>query len=367
LSAKRDVVDLFTKSAGVSNHASSNSPALIAALGWDAQVGHFASPYSAGSAYVLLHHVLGETNGKPGVWGHAIGGMGAITQAMAAEARLRGVEIFTGSPVARVNVQQAGGRVRVDGLTLADGRVVPARTVAANVHPKLLYQRLVPRDALDAADADFAQRIDRHANGSGTLRMNLALDALPNFTAASGHHAQAHHGAGIVIAPSLKYMETAYAQARAQGIPEAPIVELLLPSTLDDSLAPPGKHVATLFCQHFNPALDWDTHKAAAAQKVLDTVEAVAPGFKQSILAQDVLTPLDLEREYGLIGGDIFHGRLTLDQLFAARPVLGAANYRQPIKGLYLCGAGAHPGGGVTGAPGHNAAQVILKTLRAIG
>jgi phytoene dehydrogenase-like protein len=196
--------------------------------------------------------------------------------------------------------------------------------------------------------------------------MNLALSELPDFLCQPGTHAQPHHGAGIVLAPTLGYMVQAFQNAQSMGIPKAPIVELLLPSTLDGTLAPPGAHVATLFCQHFDPTLDWDARKAEAAQRVIDTVNAVAPNFSHSIIAQEVLTPLDLEREYGLVGGDIFHGRLSLDQLFAARPVLGAAAYRQPIKGLFLCGAGAHPGGGVTGAPGHNAAQAIIASLRAV-
>jgi phytoene dehydrogenase-like protein len=198
--------------------------------------------------------------------------------------------------------------------------------------------------------------------------MNVALAELPDFTSAPGKHAQPHHSAGIIIAPSLQYMERAYFDARTHGYSSDPIVEMLIPSTIDASLAPPGKHVASLFCQHFDPVLpggrSWDDAKEAAADAVVDTVNRCAPNFKASILARKILWPLDLERDFGLIGGDIFHGALTLDQLFSARPVLGYADYRSPVKGLYLCGAGAHPGGGVTGAPGHNAAREILRDLR---
>jgi phytoene dehydrogenase-like protein len=183
--------------------------------------------------------------------------------------------------------------------------------------------------------------------------------------------AQAHHGSGIIIAPSLAYMERAFFDARLHGWSRAPIVEMLIPSVVDDSLAPPGMHVASLFCQHANPRLgdalpghSWDDHRDEVADLMIDTVNGVAPNFRQSVLARRVLSPLDLEREFGLIGGDIFHGALALDQLFSTRPVLGNADYRMPIKGLYLCGSGAHPGGGVTGIPGRNAAREIIKDAR---
>ena len=170
------------------------------------------------------------------------------------------------------------------------------------------------------------------------------------------------------MAPSLRYMEHAYFDARTGGFSREPIVEMLIPSTVDSSLAPPGKHVASLFCQHFDPNLpngkSWDDVKESAADAIVETVNRYAPNFKSSILSRGILSPLDLEREFGMIGGDIFHGALTLDQLFSARPVLGYADYRSPVRGLYLCGAGAHPGGGVTGAPGHNAAREILRDLR---
>ena len=361
---QRDVLELFTKSAGEILDRWFESEPIKAAFGFDAVVGNFQSPYAQGSAYVLLHHVFGEVNGERGQWGHAIGGMGAITQAMARECIARGVTIRTHAPVRRVLVEQG----RATGIELEDGTAIAARRVVANVNPKVLFERLVDREHLDD---DFRTRIDGYRCGSGTFRMNVALSSLPDFKCLPGSSAQPHHGSGIIIAPSLAYMERAYFDAKLLGWSRAPIVEMLIPSVVDDSLAPAGMHVASLFCQHANPRLGdalpghtWDAHRDEVADLMVDTVNAVAPNFKQSVLGRRVLTPLDLEREFALTGGDIFHGALALDQLFAARPVLGNADYRMPIKGLYLCGSGAHPGGGVTGIPGRNAAREIIRDAR---
>jgi phytoene dehydrogenase-like protein len=364
LAERRDLLDLFTKSAGDLLDRWFESPAIKAAFGFDAVVGNFASPYAAGSAYVLLHHVFGEVNGKRGQWGHAIGGMGAITQAMAAECRARGVELRVGLGVERVVVE----RGRAVGVALANGDVVSAKRVIANVNPRLLFEKLVPAEHVDA---DFRARIATYKCGSGTFRMNVALAELPDFRALPGVAPQLHHSSGIIVAPSLDYMERAYFDARTEGWSKAPIVELLIPSTVDSTLAPAGRHVASLFCQHVNPDIasvrpgtTWDDHRERVADLMIDTVDRVAPNFKAAVLGRRALTPLDLEREFGLIGGDIFHGALSLDQLFSARPVLGNADYRMPVKGLYLCGSGAHPGGGVTGLPGRNAAREILRDMR---
>ncbi len=360
---RRDLLDLFTKSAGELLDRWFESEPLKAVLGWDSVVGNFASPYTPGSAYVLLHHVFGEVNGKAGVWGHAIGGMGAITQAMRRECEARGVAIETDAEVARVLVE--GGKVV--GVALADGRELRARTVASNLNPKLLYTRLVPRESLDA---DTAQRIERYRCGSGTFRMNVALSELPDFSAAPGTNLQPHHQSGILIGPSLAYFEQAYFDAKSKahnpGWARAPIVELVISSTLDDTLAPPGQHVASLFCQHVHPEVDggWDAHRDTVAKLMIDTVDAHAPNFARSVLGYEALSPLDLERRFGLVGGDIFHGALGLDQMFSARPLLGQGNYRGALPGLYLCGSGTHPGGGVTGLPGRNAAREILRDLR---
>ena len=358
-SERRDLLDLFTKSAGDMLDRWFESDPIKAAFGFDAIVGHFASPYTPGSAYVLLHHVIGEVNGKRGTWGHALGGMGAITQAMAVEAAARGVELFTGAPVSRVLTRED----RAVGVALADGREIAAPRIVANVNPRLLYLKLVDRAALDA---DFLRRIESYRCTSGTFRMNVALDALPDFSCLRGDGP--HLRSGIVIAPSLVYMEAAYFDARRSGWSREPIVEMLVPSTVDASLAPAGKHVASLFCQHANPSLpneaSWDDAKDEVADLMIETVDRHAPNFSRSVLARKVLSPLDLEREFGLIGGDIFHGVLSLDQLFSARPVLGHGNYRGPLDGLYMCGAGTHPGGGVSGVPGHNAAREILRDAR---
>jgi phytoene dehydrogenase-like protein len=310
---------------------------------------------------VLLHHAFGEVNGKRGTWGHALGGMGAVSDAIATEAKARGVEITTNAEVIAIRVK-AG---RAASVALKDGTEIEANAVAGAVNPKLLYLRMLEPGALDA---EFRSRVERWRCASGSFRMNVALSELPDFTSAPGKHAQPHHSAGIIIAPSLAYMERAYFDARTHGWAREPIVEMLIPSTVDPSLAPAGSHVASLFCQHFDPVLpngrSWDDAKEAAADAVIETVNRHAPNFKASILARKILSPLDLERDFGMIGGDIFHGALTLDQLFSARPILGYADYRSPVKGLYLCGSGAHPGGGVTGAPGHNAAREILRDLR---
>jgi phytoene dehydrogenase-like protein len=356
---RRDLLDLFTKSAGEVLDAWFESAPIKAVFGFDAVVGNFASPYAPGSAYVLLHHVFGEINGKRGQWGHALGGMGAITAAMAAEARARGVALYTDAPVARVLTR--GGRAT--GIALADGTEIAARRVIANVNPKLLYLQLIDAGALDA---DFLQRMRNYRCASATFRMNVALDALPDFACLPGDGA--HLRSGIIVAPSLAYMERAYFDARTSGWSREPIVEMLVPSTVDPSLAPADKHVASLFCQHANPQLpdgrSWDAVKDEVADLMIATVSRHAPNFGRSVIARSALSPSDLEREFGLIGGDIFHGALSLDQLFSARPVLGHGHYRGPLEGLYMCGAGTHPGGGVTGVPGHNAAREILRDVR---
>lgn len=361
LEQSRSLLDLFTRSAGEMLDERFEHDLVKALFGFDAIVGNYASPYAAGSAYVMLHHAFGEVNGKKGVWGHAIGGMGAITQAMARAAQGRGVTIDTDAGVREIIVE----RDRAVGVVLDNGTSLRAKYVAANVNPKLLYTRLIAADALPP---DFLARIRHWKNGSGTFRMNVALDRLPSFTALPGD--DDHLTSGIILAPSLGYMDRAYLDARALGWSREPVVEMLIPSTLDDTLAPAGKHVASLFCQHVAPELpdgkSWDDHREEVADLMIATVDKYAPGFAASVLGRQILSPLDLERQFGLLGGDIFHGALTLNQLFSARPMLGHADYRGPLKGLYHCGSGAHPGGGVTGAPGHNAAQAILRDHRSL-
>jgi len=356
---RTDLLDLFAISAAEYLERFFESDPIKAVLGFDGIVGNYASPYTPGSAYVLLHHVFGEVNGVKGAWGHAIGGMGAITQAMAKSAAAAGVDIRVGAGVREIIVE----RGRTVGVVTDKGESLRARCVVANVNPKLLYERLLDPAAVPAPTRE---RMANWRCGSGTFRMNVALRELPCFSAlpTPGDH----HTAGIILAPSLDYMDRAYLDARAHGWSKQPIVEMLIPSTLDDSLAPPGQHVASLFCQHVAPVLSdgrsWDDHRDEVADLMIATVDAAAPGFKASVLGRQIKSPLDLERDFGLLGGDIFHGALSLNQLFSARPMLGQANYRGALPGLYLCGAGTHPGGGVTGAPGHNAARVIVRDLR---
>jgi phytoene dehydrogenase-like protein len=351
------LLSMFAMSAGEYLEGWFESDPIKAVLGFDGIVGNYASPYSPGSAYVLLHHVFGEVNGKKGAWGHAIGGMGAITQAMAKSAAARGVDIRVKSGVREVIVE--GGRAV--GVVTESGETLRASAVVSNLNPRLLYLQLMDPSALPAA---FREQISRWRCGSGTFRMNVALSELPDFTCLPGKARGAHHTAGIIIAPTLGYMERAYFDARSQGWSKQPIVEILIPSTLDDSLAPRDQHVASMFCQHVAPQLpdgaSWDAHRETVADLMIDTVNQYAPNFKAAVLGRQIMSPLDLERTFGLIGGDIFHGALSLDQLFSARPMLGYANYRGPLPGLYMCGSGTHPGGGVTGAPGHNAAREII-------
>ncbi len=358
VSVQRDIHELFTRSAGDLLDHWFESDAVKALYGFDAVVGSYASPYTPGSAYVLLHHVFGEVNGKTGVWGHAVGGMGAITQAMATEARRLGVTLETDAPVKRIVVEKG----RATGIELEDGRVIQGNAVAANLGPKPLFLKLLADADLPA---EFRARIERLRVGSATFRMNVALSELPKFTAAPPDDGGAHLGSGIILAPSLEYMDHAFAEARLYGMSQKPIVEMLIPSTLDTTLAPAGAHVASLFCQHFSYKLpggrDWRQETSRAIDLIFATVESYAPNFRASVLGHSALSPLDLEEKLGLAGGDIFHGALGLDQLWAARPMLGYGDYRTPLKSLYLCGSGAHPGGGVTGIPGHNAAREILR------
>ena len=369
IEAQRDVLDLFVKSARDFLDGWYESDAVKAAFGFDAVVGNYASPDTPGSAYVLLHHVFGEINGKKGMWGHSVGGMGAITRYMAEACVEAGVEISLEAPVAQVLVD---GK-KVAGVRLEGGEEIAASTIVSNVGPSLLFRQLVAANDVPPA---FKRRIDQWKTGSGTFRMNVALSELPSFSVLPGTDVAEHHTCGIIIAPTLDYMDRAYTDARSLGWSKAPIVEMKLPTSIDDSLAPPGQHIASLFCQQFAPDLppgpdgkarSWDDVREQVADHIIDTVTQHAPNFKASVIARQIHSPLDLERKFGLIGGDIFHGHMSLDQLYAARPMLGHGDYRMPIAGLYMCGSGTHPGGGVTGAPGHNAAHEILKDRSFLG
>ena len=363
LDDQRLLLELFTASAADFLERWFENETVKGAFAFDGIVGAYAAPSTPGTAYVLLHHCFGEVNGKRGVWGHALGGMGAISDAIASSARAAGAVIRTGIEVDKVLIR-AG---RAAGLVLASGEEVSARAVAVNVPPKLLFRDLIPADTVPP---DVSARFTAIKSGSGTFRMNVALSELPDFICRPGTEFSRHHGAGIIIGPTLGYLERAYLDARQSGWSAQPIVEMLIPSTIDPSLAPAGSQVASLFVQHVAPHLpsgrSWSnpSEKETFADLVIATVNRYAPNFKASVMHRQVLSPLDLEQRFGLVDGDIFHGQLGLGQLFSARPVLGYADYRLPIGGLYLCGSGAHPGGGVTGVPGMNAAREIIKGFR---
>ncbi|MEO6581949.1 MAG: NAD(P)/FAD-dependent oxidoreductase [Sphingomicrobium sp.] len=354
LADKRILHDYATRSAGDILDRHFKGDFVKALFGFDGVVGNFASPYTPGTAYVLLHHLFGEAAGVPGAWGHAIGGMGSITQAMAQAAREAGADILLNTPVEELIIDKG----RAAGV-VAGGRAWRAKQVVAGVNPKLLFDKMVPRGAVEP---EVERRMTNWKCESATFRMNVALSELPKFTVLPkrGNHLTA----GIIMAPSLAYMDRAFVEAAHDGWAKRPIIEMLIPSTLDAGLAPKGKHVASLFCQHFRfdlgPGRSWDHEKEQAADAIIATVDSHAPGFAASVVGRQIHSPLDLERRFGLIGGDIFHGKMGSDQLFSARPMIGHADYRMPLKGLYLCGSGAHPGGGVTGAPGHNAARAVL-------
>lgn len=360
---QRLLSDLFTKSASDFLEPWFESEHVKALFAFDGIVGSYAAPSTPGTAYVLLHHCFGEVNGKSGVWGHAVGGMGAITQAMARSAEAAGAVIRCNAPVARIVVDGS----RATGVELESGEIITARAVASNVGPKLLFRDLVAPGHLPPG---LHARFTSIKTGSAVFRMNVALRELPDFSARPGLEAGPHHGAGILIAPTLEYMERAFLDAKLEGWSRQPVVEMLIASVLDDTLAPKGQHVASLFVQFVAPKLPggrtWEdpNEKERFADIVIDTVTAHAANFRSAIVGTQILSPLDLEKRFGLVDGDIFHGQLSLDQLYSLRPVLGHADYRMPLAGLYLCGSGAHPGGGVTGLPGRNAAREMVRDLK---
>ncbi|MES0872606.1 phytoene desaturase family protein [Sinimarinibacterium thermocellulolyticum] len=333
------------------------SEALKVSLATDAIIGAFAPPSAPGTGYVLLHHVMGTAGGARGVWGYVEGGMGQLSQALRRSAESAGVEVRTHAEVARIEV--VGGAVR--GVRLASGEFIGAPCVASNATPEVTFRRLLEQDTLPPAFRDAVARIDY---ASASMKINLAVSALPDFACLPGcAEVGPQHRGTIHISPSLDYLEDAFDDAR-RGLPSrAPVIELTIPTSVDRTLAPAGHHIVQMFVQYAPYRLagaHWDEIGEAFAQRCIDTVNAYAPNFAASVLHRQVLTPLELERRFGLTGGNIFHGAMTLHQLFGFRPVPGWSDHRTPVRGLYLCGAGAHPGGGVSGAPGRNAARVIL-------
>ena len=333
------------------------SEELKATLGTDAIIGAFAAPSMPGTAYVLFHHVMGETNGKRGVWSYVRGGMGGLTQALAKAASDLGVEIRTEAEVAKINVRNG----RVTGVTLRSGDEFSAKRVASGVDCNITYNHLVDHEHLPEAFIEAIKRIDY---SSASLKINVALDALPNFTARPGTQSGPQHHGTVHLCPNQDYIERGYDDAKYGRWSRDPIVECTIPSAVDSTVAPEGKHLMSMFTQYAPYTLKdstWEVEKEHYADRCFDIVEQYAPGFKNSVIARQILTPVDIESTFGLTGGNIFQGAMPLHQLFMMRPVPGYAGYRTPVKGLFMCGSAAHPGGGVMGAPGWNAAREMLK------
>jgi phytoene dehydrogenase-like protein len=332
------------------------SEQLKVTLATDAIIGAMASPSMPGTAYVLFHHVMGECNGVRGVWGYVRGGMGGITQALAAAARNHGAEIRCKAPVARILTRDG----RVQGVALADGSEIAAPRVASNADANVTFLRL-----LEPADLppDFVAGVRAIDYTSPSLKINVALNELPDFTALPGRGPGPQHRGTIHICPTLDYMERAYDDAKYGRPSESPILECTIASAVDPTIVPEGKHLMSMFIQYAPTHLregDWDSVKESFADRCFDILSEYAPNFRRAVIDRQVLSPLDIERRFGLTGGNIFQGAMSLGQLFFMRPVAGYANYRTPIRGLYLCGAATHPGGGVMGACGYNAARAIL-------
>jgi phytoene dehydrogenase-like protein len=349
------LVKVFTQSAADFLDEWFESPEVKVTLATDGVIGANGGPRSPGTAYILLHHCMGGVGGKRGLWGFVRGGMGAISESIAQSARSRGVEVRVNAPVERIVV--SGGRVR--GVALQGGEEIEAPVVASNLDPHVTFLRLVEESNLPP---EFRESIRQFRIEGTSLKINLALSGLPSFRALPGAGPQ--HRATMHICPSIEYVERAWDDAKYGRPSDKPLVEMTVPTMYDSSLAPPGRHIMGIFLQYAPYTLrdaNWDELRAPYADRVIELIEEYAPGFRSLVVERQVLTPLDIERRFGLTGGNIFHGEMSLDQMFVMRPVAGWARYRTPVRGLYLCGSGAHPGGGVMGAPGYNAAREILK------
>ena len=355
-----DATRLLTGSAADLVEHYFESDALRGLLSVSGVIGTWAGPRSGGTAYVMLHHHIGDTDGQAGAWGFPRGGMGGVTQALAAAARSLGAEIRTDAEVARIRTR--GGQVA--GVTLASGEDIDAPVVVTTAHPQISFLRL-----LDAAElpAEFVDDIRGWQTRSGTVKINLALGRLPSFASHPEFDPQVHGGT-IVLAESLNDIENAFQEAVAGRPSSWPFADICIPSVFDDSLAPAGQHVMSMFTQwvpHGYADAPQPADLAAYADRVIARVEAVAPGFTDSILHRQVIGPRQMQEEYGLIGGNIFHGELSLGQMFHARPAAGYADLRTPVRGLYQAGSATHGGGGVTGIPGRNVVRQVLADRRA--
>jgi phytoene dehydrogenase-like protein len=358
LNAKEMValVKIFTQSAAEFLDEWFESEQVKVTLATDGVIGANGGPRSPGTAYILLHHCMGGVSGHRGLWGFVRGGMGAVSEAIAAAARAAGATIRTGAPVAKVLAR--GGRAT--GVVLESGEEIEAGVVASNLDPKITFLRLCNERDLDP---DFVAAIRLFRIEGTSCKINLALHGLPEFTAYPGAPGP-HHRATMHICPSIEYVERAWDDAKYGRPSERPLLELTIPTMYDSSLAPAGKHIMGIFLQYAPYTLregTWDELREPFGDRVISLIEEYAPNFRSLIEHRQVLSPLDMERRFGITGGNIFHGEMSLDQMFLMRPVAGWARYRTPLKGLYLCGSGAHPGGGVMGAPGYNCAREMLK------
>jgi phytoene dehydrogenase-like protein len=339
------------------------SEQLKTALATDGVIGTKGGPCTPGTAYVLMHHCMGGVGGKRGLWGFVRGGMGGITQAMADSARSRGAGVRTEARVEKILVKDG----RAAGVVLEDGEEIGATVVVSGADPQRTFLKLVEARHLESG---FLNAIKAFKIEGVSMKINLALDGLPSFKCLPGSQLAPQHKTTIHICPTLEYIERAFDDSKYGRPSERPMLEITIPTTYDPSLAPPGKHVANIFLQYapytLSPqvAASWHDLKEDYADRVMELIEEYAPGFTNLVLHRHVLSPLDLEEQYGLTGGNIFQGEMSTDQLYFLRPLPGWAKYRTPIRGLYLCGSGTHPGGGVTGAPGHNAAREILRDWR---
>jgi phytoene dehydrogenase-like protein len=336
------------------------SEQVKAAMAPQSLIGTSAGPMTPGTPYIWLVHAVGRAIGSRGVWGYVRGGMGSITQAMAKAALDLGVEIRTSAPVAEILMESG----QATGVILESGETVRARAVLSNAHPQITFLRLC-----SSLPPDLRDRLERHYRTSGPVyKLNLALEELPRYTAAPAEvPPEVVSSATVDIAPSVAYLERAWDDCK-YGIPSRdPFIEIYSQSPTDPTMAPPGKHILSCFCQFvpYQPkGRDWnDGLREEFADRVIDKIAQFAPNIKNAVIARQMLSPVDLEARFGLVGGSIFHGEMTPDQSYNLRPISGLADYRSPIPGLYLCGSGAHPGGGVTGIPGHNCAQVVLSDL----
>ena len=350
------LVKIFTQSAAEFLDEWFESDPIKVTLATDGVIGANGGPRSPGTAYILLHHVMGSVAGHRGLWGFVRGGMGAVSNAIADSARSRGAEIRANARVEAIAVASGSAR----GVALEGGEEINAPVVVSNLTPPATFLHLIKASELPA---DFLDSIRKYRSEGTSCKINLALSGLPNFRALPGDDGPQHR-ATMHICPSMEYVERAWDDAKYGRPSQSPLLELTVPTLYDPSLAPPGRHIMGIFIQYAPYTLrdaNWQELREPFAYRVLDLIEEYAPGFRSLVLEKQVLTPFDLEQRFGLTGGNIFHGEMSLDQMFVMRPVAGFARYRTPIRGLYLCGSGTHPGGGVMGAPGYNAAREILK------